>query len=173
MTDSKLFQVALLHSLMLGNYEGTISAAELKKHGDFGLGTFDGLDGENYFYAVKLTGCFASMHTRSEWGQKRPYRPLDAVMKVDQTEFRKNETSGTLIGLWCPAYAGAINMPGWHFHYLDKEKDFGGHVIEAVLISGRAEVTAVRGFEMVLPETEEFRKMNLSEDLSERINKVE
>ena len=41
-----LFQVALLQSLTFGDYYGSITASELKKNGDIGLGTFDALDGE-------------------------------------------------------------------------------------------------------------------------------
>ena len=41
-----LFQVSLLQALSLGDYHGTVTIDELKRHGDIGLGTFDGLDGE-------------------------------------------------------------------------------------------------------------------------------
>lgn len=44
--DATLYQVSLLQALALGNYNGIVSIDELKKHGDIGLGTFDGLDGE-------------------------------------------------------------------------------------------------------------------------------
>lgn len=44
--SSTLFQVSLLQALALGDYDGSISLGELKKHGDIGIGTFDGLDGE-------------------------------------------------------------------------------------------------------------------------------
>ena len=43
---TSLFQVSLLQALSLGDYHGTVTIDELKKHGDIGLGTFDGLDGE-------------------------------------------------------------------------------------------------------------------------------
>lgn len=46
MKKSSLFQVSLLQALSLGDYHGTVTIDELKKHGDIGLGTFDGLDGE-------------------------------------------------------------------------------------------------------------------------------
>ena len=39
-------QVALLQSLALGHFEGSITVGELKKLGDTGIGTFDGLNGE-------------------------------------------------------------------------------------------------------------------------------
>ncbi|MBO4779822.1 MAG: acetolactate decarboxylase [Selenomonadaceae bacterium] len=41
-----IYQVALLQSLTLGYFDGTITVKELKTHGDIGIGTFEGLDGE-------------------------------------------------------------------------------------------------------------------------------
>ena len=52
MKASKLFQVSTLNDLMLGDYNGTCSVKELLKHGDTGIGTYDGLDGE----AIILNG---------------------------------------------------------------------------------------------------------------------
>lgn len=39
-------QVALLQSLLQGDYYGSVSVGELKSRGDIGIGTFDGLNGE-------------------------------------------------------------------------------------------------------------------------------
>ena len=52
MKTNKLFQVSTLNDLMLGDYNGTCSVKELLKHGDTGIGTYDGLDGE----AIILNG---------------------------------------------------------------------------------------------------------------------
>ncbi len=41
-----VFQFSVLNSLMAGVYDGELPVAELLKNGDFGVGTFDGLDGE-------------------------------------------------------------------------------------------------------------------------------
>lgn len=41
-----VYQVSLLQGLTFGDYHGSISAAELKTHGDIGIGTFDALNGE-------------------------------------------------------------------------------------------------------------------------------
>lgn len=41
-----IFQVSLLQGLTLGDYHGSIPVEELKRHGDTGIGTFDGLNGE-------------------------------------------------------------------------------------------------------------------------------
>ena len=56
-----LFQTSTIDALLNGNYEGDVSFNELKAYGDFGLGTFDALDGEmialdGAFYQVKADG---------------------------------------------------------------------------------------------------------------------
>lgn len=52
------FQVSILGALNAGLYEGVATFAQLKQHGDFGLGTVDGLDGkmvalDRKFYQIK------------------------------------------------------------------------------------------------------------------------
>jgi acetolactate decarboxylase len=44
--SATVFQVSTLPALSLGLYSGTMTFGELLKHGNFGLGTFDALDGE-------------------------------------------------------------------------------------------------------------------------------
>ena len=41
-----VYQVALLQSLAMGYFDGSISVKNLKTHGDTGIGTFEGLNGE-------------------------------------------------------------------------------------------------------------------------------
>jgi acetolactate decarboxylase len=56
-----LFQVSTSAALVKGVYRGVVTVGELKQHGDFGLGTFDGLDGEmlaldGHFYQMRGGG---------------------------------------------------------------------------------------------------------------------
>lgn len=44
--QSKIYLCAPVNALVEGIYEEHVPLAEIKKHGDFGLGTFDQLDGE-------------------------------------------------------------------------------------------------------------------------------
>lgn len=44
--SDRLFQVALLQSLMQGEYDGVVTVGELKEYGDTGIGTFQGVNGE-------------------------------------------------------------------------------------------------------------------------------
>jgi acetolactate decarboxylase len=56
-----LFQVSAINALLAGVYDGDVTFEELSEHGDFGLGTFQSLDGEmveldGSFYQVKTDG---------------------------------------------------------------------------------------------------------------------
>ena len=46
MEEVKMYQVSTLQALALGYTRSVINVGELKKHGDTGLGTFEGVDGE-------------------------------------------------------------------------------------------------------------------------------
>ena len=56
-----LFQVSTSTALVKGVYNGVVTVGQLKQHGDFGLGTFDSLDGEmlaleGHFYQMRGSG---------------------------------------------------------------------------------------------------------------------
>ncbi len=56
-----VFQLAAFNTFSTGKYEGTMAYSELEKHGDFGIGTFDGLNGEmlaldGVFYQIPSSG---------------------------------------------------------------------------------------------------------------------
>jgi acetolactate decarboxylase len=59
--DDTLFQISTINALLDGDYTGSMTFGELKRHGTFGLGTFDALDGEMIgleggFYQIKSDG---------------------------------------------------------------------------------------------------------------------
>lgn len=49
-----LFQVSTIQALLQGIYDGNTTSRDLRKHGDFGLGTFNALDGEMVVYDGKV-----------------------------------------------------------------------------------------------------------------------
>ena len=56
-----IFQTSIITALLEGIYDGDVTYRDLRKHGDFGLGTFNGLDGEmiemeGKFYQIKADG---------------------------------------------------------------------------------------------------------------------
>jgi len=44
--EDAVFQVSTINGLLQGLFDGEVTCGELKKKGDLGIGTFDGLDGE-------------------------------------------------------------------------------------------------------------------------------
>ena len=69
-----LFQTSTLQALANGVYDGDFTFRELRKHGDFGLGTLNGLDGEmigldGNFYQIQADG---KMRLVSD-GEKTPF----------------------------------------------------------------------------------------------------
>jgi acetolactate decarboxylase len=56
-----LFQLETFNTFSMGNYDGYMTYNELAEHGDFGIGTFDKLDGEmialdGVFYQIPFDG---------------------------------------------------------------------------------------------------------------------
>ena len=83
--DARLFQYSTIDALLAGNYEGDMSVAELARHGNFGLGPYNRVDGEmilldGVFYKVKGSG-------KVELAKPDEYSPLAIV-----TDFRPNIT---------------------------------------------------------------------------------
>ena len=88
-----LFQVASFKTFAQGDYEGTTTYAELAKHGDFGIGTFNGLDGE----MVALNGVFYQIPTD---GKPRQINPEAETPFASVTFFEADQTL---------YFAGALN----------------------------------------------------------------
>ncbi len=83
--EARLFQYSTIDALLAGNYEGDMSVAELAKHGNFGLGTYNRVDGEmilldGVFYKVKGSG-------KVELANPQEYSPLAIV-----TDFKPSAT---------------------------------------------------------------------------------
>src|SRR4030042_6966472 len=56
-----LFQTSTISALSEGDFDGNLTYKDLRQHGDFGLGTFDDLDGEmialaDELYQIKADG---------------------------------------------------------------------------------------------------------------------
>jgi acetolactate decarboxylase len=80
----ELYQTSLMSALMAGLYEGEMTYGEIRKHGDFGLGTFNDLDGE----MVGFDGTFYQL--RSD-GSARPVSPEQKTPFAVVTFFRPEQ----------------------------------------------------------------------------------
>ena len=217
-----LFQYSTLGSLMAGVYDGELTYAELKQHGDFGLGTFNALDGEmlqldhqvyqiksdgvaypvddtmkapfavvTYFepdqtvtiaepmsctqlrehldsllptknipYAVKITGTFSSLQTRSVPRQVKPYQPLAEVLKT-QPVFAFEKIEGVMVGFRLPSYMQTANAPGYHFHFITADRSKGGHVLECQAQAVTVELDYTSEWQTLLPGDAEFYNVDM------------
>jgi acetolactate decarboxylase len=234
--DSKrhrMYQISTSTALVDGVAEGAVSAQTLLEHGDFGLGTFENLDGEmviidgaiyqvsgdgsvkhreddfripfavvtrfqeegnfelkgilclkdvegacdrhresnNLFYALKLDGVFEVVHARAVSVLAPGTRLVDAA-KV-QKEFYFSNVEGTLIGLWSPAYSSSFNVPGYHFHFISKDRKKGGHVLQCRAKTLRAGFQMLCQYDVRLPNAGTFLTADLSNNPAVDLAKAE
>ncbi|NTV27563.1 MAG: acetolactate decarboxylase [Methanothrix sp.] len=233
-SNDTLFQTSTIGALMNGLYDGTMTFKDLGSYGDFGIGTFEALDGEmvgldgqfyqvksdgvayivndsmktpfaevtffepeevmtlngtsnltkvenyldsklvtkNIFYAIKIDGTFDYIKTRSVPAQKKPYPTLSEAVK-GQKVFEFTNVSGTLVGFRCPDFVKGVNVPGYHMHFITRDRSAGGHLLDFALENASVMVDNLSEFEMDLPNSEDFYKTDLSIDQKAALEKVE
>ena len=96
-TSSSLYLCAPVNALVEGIYEEKVPLREIKRHGDFGLGTFDNLDGEmilldGVVYQMNSAGRVAVVDDacRTPFACVTFYRPIsheDVVQEMDYPAF--------------------------------------------------------------------------------------
>jgi len=209
-----LFQTSTMNAIFKGVYDGEITYKQLRQHGDFGIGTFNGLDGELFalegkfyrikadgiaypvddsmktpfavvtffepdksvlldetfdykqlqqyldnllpakdiFYAIKIEGTFKYIKARNIPMQNKPYPQFSEVVK-SQLIFEFHNVEGTMVGFWCPAYLEEINVPGYHLHFITKDKKTGGHLLECQVQDVKIEIDYTPEFHVALSES--------------------
>jgi len=223
-----IYQQSSMNALMEGLFDGEFSLGSLKTKGNFGLGTFDNLDGEmvfidgvvyqiksngrslipldnletpfamavffkadfeskipqqlnslsltnyldsvlpsrNRFYAIKISGKFKYVKVRSVHSQNKPYpRLIDALKK--QKTFELKDVEGDIVGFWCPQFVEGLNIPGYHLHFITKDRTRGGHLLDCVIDNADLKIDYLNGFLVELPKSREF----LDKDLSQSVKK--
>jgi acetolactate decarboxylase len=86
-----------------------------------------------------------------------------------QSEFSFTDIDGTLIGLWSPGFSSAFSISGYHFHFLSKDRQHGGHLLDVKADPLRLKVEALTDFHLALPESEAFLKADLSRNTAEEL----
>lgn len=228
---TRIYQISTSAALVEGVHSGAISSSTLLEHGDFGLGTFNGLDGEmiildgeiyqawgnarrrsdnfpvpfasvthyceqevfqireiaslgnmelacdrhrpseNLFYVLRLDGVFETMHARAVHPTEGGAKLLDAAKS--QLEFHYQNVEGTLVCLWSPRYSSSFSIPGYHFHFLSKDRTKGGHVLNCTARELRVGLQIISEYDVRLPEKGTFLKSDLSVDPASVLAKTE
>lgn len=130
------------------------------------------LPSENLIYAVRIEGKFPLLKVRSAARQDKPYPVLTEAI-TEQKIYELKDQEGTLVGFRFPPYVEGINVPGYHFHFLSKDKAVGGHVLDLEVENPRVQVDEVSVLSMELPVAGEFLKFRFEENAEEAIRKIE
>lgn len=99
-------------------------------------------------YGLRIEGRFRSIVTRAPVRQKPPYKGLKDLI-ADQPEVTKEGIDGVLLGFFTPEYMDGVGLPGYHLHFLDATRTWGGHAQTCVIESGKIAVQALPEFRMV------------------------
>ncbi|HEX2404507.1 MAG TPA: acetolactate decarboxylase [Acidimicrobiia bacterium] len=227
-----LFQVSTSNALVQGVFQGAVTVQDLKRNGDFGLGTFDGLDGElvmldgvchratgggvvtsppddarvpfavvthfhpdlrlaagpgsladlaafldaarpseNLFVGIRVDGRFERLSLRAACAAESGENLIEAT--AHQSEFTVVQEEGTLVGFWAPLYARAVNVPGYHFHFISEDRRLGGHVLDMEAGPLEVGIHVESELHIAIPETEEFLAADLSGDHQEALHQAE
>ena len=127
---------------------------------------------KNIFYVIKVKGLFEYVKTRSVPRQSKPYPPLQkAVQNQSVFEFRKIE--GTMVGVRAPDSVRGLSVPGYHFHFITKDRRAGGHLLDCKIQNATMEIDLTQGFHMILPGSEDFYKANLTGEEQRELGPVE
>ena len=233
--SAEVFQSSTMSALLDGVYDGDITIEELLRHGDFGLGTFNRLDGEmvvvdgecyhlradgsatkadragltpfaavthftpnttltvdaptsrahvltliddtvdspNLIYAIRVTGAFSTVHTRTVKAQTPPYPPLTEASD-GQAEKTFEQVDGVLVGFRTPEFEQGISVAGYHLHFLDADRTSGGHVLDFTLDAGHIAISTASELHLRLPTSGAFLHAHLAgEDVSAQIHHAE
>ena len=227
----RMYQISTSTALVEGVYSGSVSSSILLEHGDFGVGTFEGLDGEmvildgeiyqaagsvrrrsddflvpfasithfredavvqiekaarlkdielacdphrvseNLFYALRVDGVFDAVYARAVHPVPQGSRLLDAAKA--QLEFHFHNVEGTLVCLWSPKYSSSLSVPGYHFHFISKDRTKGGHVLDCSARRLRASIQIVSEYDVQLPQAGSFLTTDLNRDPASDLAKAE
>ena len=126
----------------------------------------------NLFYAVRVTGTFSYVKTRSVPKQQKPYPKLTEVTKT-QPVFEYHSIRGTLVGVWFPAFAQGMNMPGYHLHFLSADHRAGGHLLDCAIEAGEATVDITPEFFLELPTSAAFGSAGIAGERATELRTAE
>jgi acetolactate decarboxylase len=126
----------------------------------------------NLIYVLRIEGIFKKVITRSVPRQKKPYQPLTEVVKNQRT-FEFENVEGVIVGVRCPAFMKGVNVPGYHLHFLTRDGKAGGHVLDLSINKAVVKVDRTSNFYMILPEDQDFYRLNMEKDTSAAVTAVE
>lgn len=127
---------------------------------------------KNAFQAVRFHGHFDYMKCRAVAKQEEPYKRLVDV-SAEQSEFYREDVTGTVIGIYTPEKFDVVSAPGFHVHFLSDDLSFGGHILDYKALEGDYAVQTIEDVSIHFPLNnprfmiEEIDYERLSEELNQ------
>ena len=231
--SSMLYMSSPINALLEGFYSDDVTIDTLRAKGDFGIGTFNNLDGElvalggrlfqleldgharavdgamktpfatvcqfspmlteeflsplaygkfleqltailpsaNMFYAIHMEGRFREVRTRSV-PRTDNYRPLaEATDKQKICQF--TDVDGHLVGFYTPSFVPSVNVPGFHFHFIDAALSRGGHLLSCMPERLEVRLQIIYSMELTLPKTLDYLTASFTRDAKKDLEKAE
>lgn len=124
----------------------------------------------NYFYALKIKANFDWIKLMSYPKQIKPYPSIDKIARNKKID-TIYKTEGYMIGFYTPVSLEDLCGPSWHFHFLDMERNLGGHIIDCSLSNISVQYQYKNCLNIQLPDNQEFHKCNLH-GVKEQLEKI-
>lgn len=234
--DNHYFQVSTVLALLNGVYEGDCDIHTLQQQGDFGLGTFNQVDGEmvvhkgrfyrcdttgkahllsgdeltpfatvtqfsptqafeltkatslsdvcrqldaalmstNDMHAIEISGLFDYIQARSVCALKKPYEPLTTALPKAETIFEWHQLAGSMVVTRFPQHFSGINVPDYHFHFIEQAGSCGGHVYDFSSQQPlQVRIATIKSLQLQNPSTENFYQTNINNQPLDALKKME
>lgn len=127
---------------------------------------------ENQPLAIHFTGMFRRMKVRAVGRQEKDGIGLAEAAK-DEAIFELSDTAGDLVGFRLPEYLREVNAPGWHLHFMDRERCHGGHVLNFSLQEGELRLCHADDIQIHLPDKSVLADLELGKDWSKELKQAE
>jgi acetolactate decarboxylase len=150
-----------------------IATEEPMNFSAFTIEMTDRLPTKNMVYAVRMHGTFPSMKVRAIPAQEKPYPTLSEAAE-NQSVYTYTNTTGSVVGSYTPVFFEGLNVVGYHLHFISDDRQTGGHILDFTVPEDTAvEYDITPEFTMILPTSGDFTEVDLSQNLSEELAKIE
>ncbi|MCL8211451.1 Alpha-acetolactate decarboxylase [Mesoplasma sp. JKS002658] len=92
--------------------------AEIEKHGN------------QYMYAIRVTGDFKQIISRTVSLIPKPYPTIKEINNIQRVREFENIVEGNIVGFYTPKYLNTVSVDGFHQHFINHNRDCGGHVLD-------------------------------------------
>ncbi|MFC6180642.1 acetolactate decarboxylase [Lactiplantibacillus daowaiensis] len=99
---------------------------------------------KNLLVALRVTGTFTTVDLSVK-------RAEPAADDSTYRQFTGHNVTGTLVGYYVPTVYHGVTQTGFHLHFLNQDKTFGGHVTGYRIDTGLVQLQALASLQVVVP----------------------